>query len=115
MGSGLYLYVGSAKKGLEKRLARHVKKQKNRFWHVDYITARKDTTVRAIYLAPLGECETLVAISALGTLFGRKLGSSDCACPSHFVKLNDVSLDALRKLLTARGFLHLQDEIVTSP
>ena len=42
MEKGLYLYVGSAKKGLEQRLARHMKKRKNRFWHIDYITSRRD-------------------------------------------------------------------------
>ena len=105
MEKGLYLYVGSAKRGLEQRLARHMKKRKNRFWHIDYITCRRDTAVRAIFLAPYPECETLSIVSALGTLFGRRLGSSDCKCQSHFVKLNQVSLDDLRKRLTLKGFV----------
>jgi Uncharacterized conserved protein len=105
MEKGVYLYVGSAKRGLEKRLARHVKKRKNRFWHIDYITSRRDTTVQAIYLSPCPECETLSAVSALGTLFGRRLGSSDCRCQSHFVKLNQVSLDDLGNWMTQKGFV----------
>ena len=105
MEKGLYLYVGSAKRGLEKRLARHVKKRKNRFWHIDYITCRRDTAVRAIYLARYPECETLSTVSALGTLFGRRLGSSDCRCQSHFVKLNQVGLDDLGNWMTREGFV----------
>ncbi len=95
MEEGLYLYVGSAKKGLERRLARHLKKRKKRFWHIDYITSRRDAAVRAVYLSPFAECETLTVVRQLGTLFGRKLGSSDCTCPSHFVKLSRDSLDDL--------------------
>jgi Uri superfamily endonuclease len=105
MEKGLYLYVGSAKRGLKQRLTRHIKKRKKCFWHIDYITSRRDAAVRAIYLAPQAECETLKAVSQLGTLFGRKLGSSDCKCPSHFVKLNQVSLDDVRSWMTREGFV----------
>ena len=105
MEKGLYLYVGSAKKGLEQRLERHMKKRKNRFWHIDYITSRRDSAVQAIYLSPSPECETLNTVSQLGRLFGRKLGSSDCKCPSHFVKLNQVDIGGLRNRLTLEGFV----------
>ena len=107
MEKGLYLYVGSAKRGLEQRLARHMKKRKNRFWHIDYITSRRDAAVQAIYLSPYPECETLSTVSQLGTLFGRKLGSSDCKCPSHFVKLNQVDIGGLRNWLTLEGFVEV--------
>ena len=115
MEKGLYLYVGSAKRGLEHRLARHIKKRKRRFWHIDYITSRRDAVVRAIYLAPYPECETLGEVSQSGTLFGRKLGSSDCKCPSHFVKLNEVSLDDLRNWLTIRGFVEFSSPLIHEP
>jgi sugar fermentation stimulation protein A len=105
MEKGLYLYVGSAKRGLEHRLARHMKKRKNRFWHIDYITSRRDAVVLAVYLSPHPECETLNAVSQLGHLFGRKLGSSDCPCRSHFVKLSQVSLDDARSWMTREGFV----------
>ncbi len=41
MENGIYLYVGSAKKGLAQRLARHARKEKKRFWHIDYVTSRR--------------------------------------------------------------------------
>jgi Uri superfamily endonuclease len=105
MEKGLYLYVGSAKRGMKQRLARHAKKRKNRFWHIDYITSRRDATVLAMYLSPYPECETLNAVSQLGRLFGRKLGSSDCKCPSHFLNLDRLDIGGLRNWLTAKGFV----------
>jgi Uri superfamily endonuclease len=105
MEESVYLYVGSAKRGLNQRLARHMKKRKNRFWHIDYITCRRDTAVRAVFLAPYPECETLSVVSRLGAVFGRRLGSSDCKCQSHFVKLNQVSLDDVRSSMAQEGFV----------
>jgi Uri superfamily endonuclease len=34
---GYYLYVGSAKKNLRQRIQRHLREEKNRFWHIDYL------------------------------------------------------------------------------
>ena len=34
---GLYVYVGSAQNNLEKRVKRHLRKVKRRFWHIDYL------------------------------------------------------------------------------
>ena len=115
MEEGLYLYVGSAKRGLEQRLARHMKKRKKCFWHIDYITSRRDTDVMAIYLSPYPECETLTAVSQLGPLFGRKLGSSDCKCLSHFVKLNHVDSRDLRTWLAAKGFVKFSFPVSPAP
>jgi len=37
---GYYLYVGRAKRGLKARLARHLKKNKKTFWHIDYLVSK---------------------------------------------------------------------------
>jgi sugar fermentation stimulation protein A len=103
MEDGFYLYVGSAKRGLEKRIERHLRKRKKHFWHIDYITSRRDVEVRVVFLSPHGECETLKIVSSLGSLFGKKLGSSDCSCPSHFVGLNARTLEAIDRRLAALG------------
>ena len=81
-----------------------MKRQKKRFWHIDYITTRRDAAVRAVYLSPYLECETLGAVSLLGSFFGRKLGSSDCTCRSHFVKLNQARLEEVKSSLTLERF-----------
>jgi len=35
---GLYVYIGSAMNGLHRRIARHCKKRKKVFWHIDKLT-----------------------------------------------------------------------------
>jgi Uri superfamily endonuclease len=105
MARGLYMYVGSAKRGLDHRLARHLRKVKPLRWHVDYLTTRDDITVRAVFLSPLGECETFRRVAALGAPFGQRLGSSDCRCPSHFVALSARSMRAVEHRLSEFGFL----------
>ncbi len=105
MEKGLYLYVGSAKRNMEQRLARHMRKEKKHFWHIDYVTAGKDVSLAGILLSSGDECETLQRVSALGLLFGRKLGSSDCGCRSHFVRVEGRNLVSLRRALMGHGFL----------
>jgi Uri superfamily endonuclease len=34
---GYYIYTGSARNGLEKRVERHLRKDKKHFWHIDYL------------------------------------------------------------------------------
>jgi len=34
---GCYLYVGSAKRNLMKRIERHLRKEKKKFWQIDYL------------------------------------------------------------------------------
>jgi Uri superfamily endonuclease len=36
---GYYLYVGSGQNSLEARIARHLRKRKKKFWHIDYLLA----------------------------------------------------------------------------
>ena len=105
MEEGSYLYVGSAKRGLEKRISRHLTKRKKRFWHIDYITARRDVAARAVFLSSLAECETLRAVSSLGALLGHKLGSSDCTCPSHVVHVTEMHSDFVAGRLGRLGFV----------
>jgi len=39
--SGTYVYTGSARRGFEARLARHVRATKTLRWHIDYLLARR--------------------------------------------------------------------------
>jgi len=52
---GEYCYIGSAKKGLGKRVMRHMRKEKTMRWHIDYVTIYADRTEAYGYDA--GECE----------------------------------------------------------
>lgn len=105
MERGFYLYVGSAKRAMRARLARHLTKQKRLFWHVDYVTSCPDVTVKAIFFSSRGECATLKEVIALGIPFGRRLGASDCTCPSHFIYIPGTRLKNVMSLLAQRGFI----------
>lgn len=39
---GFYLYVGTAKRNLSQRIARHQKRRKHLFWHIDYLRQHAD-------------------------------------------------------------------------
>ena len=42
---GLYAYVGSAQNNLEKRVKRHFRKNKPKFWHIDYLLENKEAEI----------------------------------------------------------------------
>ena len=40
--AGYYVYTGSAKRGLESRIARHLRRRKRMRWHIDYLLQYAD-------------------------------------------------------------------------
>lgn len=88
---GLYAYVGSAQNSLEKRVKRHFKKVKRRFWHIDYLLARKNVGIVKVFYKEAGkteECKTAKELSKTGEPI-TGFGSSDCKCKSHLIKIKD--------------------------
>ncbi len=89
--SGTYLYVGSAKKGLPQRLARHFAAEKTARWHIDYLTQHV-RPARAIVWdwKPGMECAIAGQLAAMGrTIAG--FGCSDCGCEAHLFALRRPS------------------------
>lgn len=89
---GFYAYIGSAMKGLEARLARHLRKEKKLHWHIDYLL--KEANIRDIILCPGGqkaEC-SLAQILAKEFQSIPGFGSSDCKCKSHLYFGNEKDL-----------------------
>lgn len=88
---GLYAYVGSAQNNLEKRIKWHLRKEKCRFWHIDYLLGLKSAQiVQVLYKSAKKneECITAGTINAKGLpIYG--FGSSDCRCHSHLFRLNN--------------------------
>ncbi|MBN1614163.1 MAG: DNA/RNA nuclease SfsA [Deltaproteobacteria bacterium] len=81
---GYYLYVGSARRGLASRLARHLRRRKTFFWHIDYLRDRADDC-RAIPIRasmPL-EHDIAAALEGIADWTVPGFGSSDCRCPTH--------------------------------
>ena len=87
--AGHYLYFGNAMNSLKGRVNRHLRADKKRRWHVDYLTAEAE--IEEVWVAADGvrrECQwTSLALEHVGPetpVAG--FGSSDCrGCISHLV------------------------------
>ncbi len=81
--AGRYVYTGSAVRGLEARIARHLAREKRLFWHIDYLLAAPGVRVEAVRRSTRPECA--VARSAGGAIPVPGFGASDCraGCASH--------------------------------
>ena len=97
--NGLYAYVGSAQKGLEKRVKRHLRKAKRKFWHIDYLLADDSIKVLKVFHKKAGKVEECKIASEIGkkSIPLKEFGSSNCKCPSHLFKLKDYQ--SLRELM----------------
>ncbi|MEM7816012.1 MAG: GIY-YIG nuclease family protein [Candidatus Aenigmatarchaeota archaeon] len=95
---GLYAYVGSAQNNIEKRVERHLSKNKKTFWHIDYLLKSDKTKVIKILYKNSGseeECRTAALLSRT-ELPVMGFGCSDCHCKSHLFRLrNFKSLETL--------------------
>jgi Uri superfamily endonuclease len=87
---GLYAYVGSAQKGLEKRIRRHLRRAKRKFWHIDYLLDDDVEVLKVLYenAGKSEECKVANKIGERG-VSTKGFGSSDCKCQSHLFKLED--------------------------
>ncbi|HIE08421.1 MAG TPA: GIY-YIG nuclease family protein [Armatimonadetes bacterium] len=88
--AGWYVYTGSALKGLEARVRRHLSRPRSKRWHIDYLVECADSIVAFLYPSSRRlECElnlkTLSLPGAEVPILG--FGSSDCrTCPAHLVR-----------------------------
>ena len=85
---GYYIYIGSALNGLAQRIARHLRPDKKRFWHIDYLLAYAQVKQVWTHQGD-GRLECLWARAALALPRARviapRFGASDCRCPTHLV------------------------------
>jgi Uri superfamily endonuclease len=89
LAMGTYLYVGSAQNGLEKRVERHFRKNKRRFWHIDYLLENAGAQIVTVFFkeAPKTmECTIAEAIGKRGEGVA-SFGCSDCHCKSHLFRV----------------------------
>jgi len=88
---GLYAYVGSAQNGLERRVQRHLRKAKKKFWHIDYLLDDDAVRVMKVFCKEAGkseECRIARKLSEKGIAV-KNFGCSDCRCVSHLFRVND--------------------------
>ena len=96
---GTYAYVGSAQNGIDKRVARHLKREKRKFWHIDYLLAQKNAGIEKVVYKEIpkqGECRIAQTLSKLGNPV-RGFGCSDCSCSSHLFKIEEPALFEIAK------------------
>jgi sugar fermentation stimulation protein A len=85
-----YLYVGSAKKELSKRIQRHQRMRKKFHWHIDYLAAEASFH-RVLPIRTSGDLECGIAkrLKEIADWSIPNFGSSDCACESHLFVMRD--------------------------
>ena len=98
---GHYAYTGSAlgvgASGLRGRVSRHLRKEKKKFWHIDFLLANENITLTDVVAAQTStklECEMNRYIKENG---GAEIpvpgfGASDCrqSCKSHLLFFPDI-------------------------
>lgn len=83
---GYYVYIGSAKRGLSKRIEHHKRKRKKCFWHIDYL--RKHTNFYADFPVRTSgdlECEIASRLKNFADWTIPRFGCSDCQCETHLL------------------------------
>ncbi|HJM50199.1 MAG TPA: DUF123 domain-containing protein [Alphaproteobacteria bacterium] len=94
LAPGPYLYAGSARGpgGPRARLARHLRRQKPRHWHLDWLTGAPPALVRFYGFAAFaaaGECDVVDWLTARGATQVPGFGASDCRrCQGHLLALS---------------------------
>jgi sugar fermentation stimulation protein A len=100
---GWHIYVGSGKRNLGARIARHHRRRKKLHWHIDYLLARvnpADVTSLPIRSRHDLECELAKDVAAVAAGSTPGFGCSDCSCTSHLFRF-------VGNPLTDRRFLDL--------
>jgi len=87
---GYYIYIGSAMGigGIKSRVTRHLKKEKLKQWHLDYLRNSIDIVeIWYYYGSEKKECEWASVFNRLDDYKYpvKGFGSSDCKCYSHLV------------------------------
>ena len=97
--AGLYLYAGSAwgPGGIRARVARHLRTDKARVWHIDRLT--EAATIEEVIAFPGGrECAIVAAATGASVPIAR-FGASDCRrCEAHLLAVEPDIVDALTSI-----------------
>jgi sugar fermentation stimulation protein A len=81
---GWYVYTGSARRGLKARVERHLRKRKNKRWHIDYLTSEAEVKKGVpIYTNRDLECDLAREAGRAAEREIPGFGCSDCGCSSH--------------------------------
>jgi Uri superfamily endonuclease len=89
--AGRYSYTGSARRGLEARIARHLRAEKTLRWHIDYLLGAPGVQVTGVVRSSRPECGLNQATG--GVVIAAGFGASDCSagCGAHLKHLGPVA------------------------
>jgi Uri superfamily endonuclease len=90
---GLYAYVGSAQNNLQKRVRRHLGREKKKFWHIDFLLDNLHVKVLQVFYRNVERFEECIIAKELGKegVAVPDFGSSDCRCKSHLFKVQGTA------------------------
>ena len=104
---GFYVYVGSGMRNLDQRIARHLRKTKNKRWHIDSLTQKADSIVPLpIRSAHRMECRLAGDLSEISEGSIPSFGSSDCRCRSHLFRFTGSPLGDYRFISLLLRYRH---------
>jgi sugar fermentation stimulation protein A len=112
---GHYLYIGSAKKNLDKRIARHLRQEKKMHWHIDHILTQATVSILEVWMrASDEECEAskMLHDHSQTAIVRNGIGSSDCKCPTHFYCFKGT-VSELTKSLRNFGFRRIWKGLIS--
>ena len=90
---GYYLYIGSARHGLAKRLERHQRRRKKFHWHIDYLRdAAHFHAAIPIRSTALLEHDIARSVGAIADWHIPGFGASDCDCDTHLFGMHSDPL-----------------------
>ena len=106
--AGTYCYVGSAMNGLDQRVSRHLSREKNKRWHIDFLTTIcNDMSAYEHEGTDITECSLADHIRNIGGIAAMKgFGCSDCGCQTHLFK---VDPEPTRRALEGLGLTVFAD------
>ncbi len=90
---GKYVYVGSAQNNLLKRVKRHIKKNKKKHWHIDYLTTLNECVIKEVFYLEKKKLFEDV-ISFIVGIYGDSInnfGASDSKYNSHLFRVKDFN------------------------
>lgn len=114
--AGYYTYTGSAlgkgASSLKQRVTRHLKKRKQKFWHIDFLLAHENATITAVIAVQTSrklECKMNLYIKEelKPKIPVVDFGASDCKenCKSHLLYFNEENIKLKIKALYANKFM----------
>jgi len=88
---GVYAYVGSAQTNMEQRIKRHLRNEKRKFWHIDYLLDNGAARIVKVFFKEADKAEECKTANAIGEssepIVG--FGCSDCNCKSHLFHIEN--------------------------